>query len=94
MVCYIQSGRIPLIKGETSSGKPYLIKIFSKIFGQKMILYQITSNSGISIITGQDIIKAEIEENEKKKLKENFRKVRKLIKEKRKHFGRISFNIN
>ena len=83
LVCCIQSGRIPLIQGETASGKSYLIKIFAQIFGQDMILYQITSNSGISIITGQDIINGELEEKEKNILKQNFRKIRKIINEDR-----------
>ena len=90
LVCCIQSGRIPLIQGETASGKSYLMKIIAKLFGQKMILYQITSNSGISIITGQDIIKAEIDEEEKDKLKASFKNVRKLINEKKKHFKELT----
>ena len=85
LICCILSGRIPLIQGETASGKSYLMKIFSKLFGQEMILYQLTSNSGISIITGQDIIKAEIDENEKNILKNNFKKIKKLIDDNR-HF--------
>ena len=88
LLCCIQSGRIPLIQGETASGKSYLMKIFAQLFGQKMFLYQRTSNSGISIVTGQDIIKAEIETDEITKLKENFKKIRKLIKEER-HFKNI-----
>ena len=83
LICCIQSGRIPLIQGETASGKSYLMKIFSKLFGQEMILYQITSNSGISIITGQDIIRAEIDKDEKEILKNNFKKIRNLIEEKK-----------
>ena len=59
------------------------MKIFSKLFGQEMILYQITSNSGISIITGQDIIRAEIDKDEKVILKNNFKKIRNLIEENR-----------
>lgn len=87
LICCIQSGRIPLIQGETASGKSYLMKILAKLFGQEMILYQITSNSVISIITGQDIIKAEIDENEKDILKRTFKNIKKLklIDEKR-HF--------
>ena len=84
LICCIKSGRIPLIQGETASGKSYLMKIFSQLFGQEMILYQITSNSGMSIITGQDIIKTEIEEEELQKLKEKYKSVKKIIGEKKK----------
>jgi hypothetical protein len=83
LICCIKSGRIPLIQGETASGKSYLMKIFAQLFGQEMILYQITSNSGMSIITGQDIIKTEIEEEELQKLKEKYKSVKKIIGEKK-----------
>ena len=84
LVCCVQSGKIPLIQGETASGKSYLINIFSKLFGQDMILYQITNNSGMSIITGQDIIKTDIGSDEENELKKSYKNIRKLIKEKRK----------
>ena len=69
LICCIKSDKIPLIQGETASGKSYLMKIFAKLFGQEIILYQITSNSGMSIITGQDIIKTKIEKEEIYELK-------------------------
>mgnify|MGYP002622861730 CR=1 FL=1 len=81
LICCIKSGKIPLIQGETASGKSYLMKIFAQIFGQEMILYQITANSGISIITGQDIIKTEIEEDELKKLKKCYKSIKEIIRE-------------
>ena len=84
LVCCVQSGKIPLIQGETASGKSYLINIFSQLFGQDMILYQITNNSGMSIITGQDIIKTDIGSDEENELKKSYKNIRKLIKEKRK----------
>jgi hypothetical protein len=42
----------------------------------------------MSIITGQDIIKTKIEEEEKKELKENYKIIKDIIKEKR-HFKNI-----
>ena len=84
LVFCIKSGKVPLIQGETASGKSYLIKVFSQLFGQEMILYQITGNSGMSIITGQDIIKTEIEREEKKKIKDAYKKIKNLINEERK----------
>ena len=58
-------------------------KIFSCI-----ILYQITSNSDMSILTGQDIIKTKIEEDELNKLKINYDAVKHLIHQKKK-FNKI-----
>jgi hypothetical protein len=40
----------------------------------------------MSIITGQDIIRTKIEKEEKKKLKESYKSIRKIIKEKKKKF--------
>ena len=65
------------------------MKIIAQLFGQKMTLYQITSNSGISIITGQDIIKAKIHNDEINELKAGFKSVKNLIKEKR-NFKKIT----
>ena len=84
LVCCIKSEKIPLIQGETASGKSYLMNIFAKIFGQDLILYQITSNSGMSIITGQDIIKTEIEDDEWKLLKKHYNNIKEIINEKKK----------
>ena len=83
LICCIKSEKIPLIQGETASGKSYLMKIFAQLFGQEIILYQITSNSGMSIITGQDIIKTKIDDEEKKEIKKNYKMIQQLINEKR-----------
>ena len=91
LICCIKSNKIPLIQGETASGKSYLIQIFTKILGQSIILYQITSNSDMSILTGQDIIKTKIESDELKKLEDNYEKVQSLIKQEKK-FNKIKEN--
>ena len=88
LICCIKSDKIPLIQGETASGKSYLMKIFAQLFGQEIIIYQITSNSGMSIITGQDIIKTKIEKEEIYELKKNYKNIKDLFKEK-KHFKDI-----
>ena len=89
LACCIKSGRIPLIQGETASGKSYLMNIFSRIFGQDMILYQITSNSGMSIITGQDIIKTDINDEKQKELKKAYKNIKKLINNENRKFEKI-----
>ena len=93
LVCCIKSGRVPLIQGETASGKSYLMKVFSQLFGQEMILYQITNNSGMSIITGQDLIKTEIEEKEKTKLKKAYNNIKQIIKEKKNDLKEENYNF-
>ena len=93
LACCVESGRVPLIQGETASGKSYLMKIFAKIFGQKTNLYQINSNSGMSIITGQDIIMTNIDKDkEEKDLKCNYNDIKKLIKMEKKNFEQLEVN--
>ena len=83
LVCCIKSNRVPLIMGETASGKSFLLKAFSTLFGQELILYQITNNSGMSIISGQVLIKTEIDVEEKTKLQKKYKTIKSLIKEKK-----------
>ena len=80
LICCLKSGKIPLIQGEASTGKSYLIKVFENILGINPIVCQITSNPGI--ILGENIIK-DISKEEKKLLKNSFNNIRDLIKEKR-----------
>jgi midasin (ATPase involved in ribosome maturation) len=64
LICCIQSKKTPIIQGATASGKSYLTKIFADLLGQEINLYQMNSNSGLSILTGQDLIKEDFDEKE------------------------------
>ncbi len=60
----------------TASGKSFIIKLFAEVLGQDISIYQLNSNSGISMFTGQSVMKDDFDEKEKEKL----RKVLKLLK--------------
>jgi len=53
----------------TASGKSFIIKLLAEVLGQDLSIYQLNSNSGISLFTGQSIIKKEFDKTEKEKLK-------------------------
>ena len=41
--------RVCIIQGETASGKSYVISKFAKVLGKKLIIYQMNSDSSLSI---------------------------------------------
>ena len=82
LICCYKANKVPLIQGETASGKSYLINIFSKLLGKKPIIYQITSNSGLSILTGQILIKTKIEDYERKRIKKKYKEIQSIINDK------------
>ena len=80
LICCLKTGKIPLIQGQTSSGKSYLIKVFAEILGNNPILCQV---SNPRIILGENIIR-DISIEEKNILKNTFNNIKDLIDEKRK----------
>ena len=68
LICCIKAKKTPIIQGETASGKSFLIKTLSEILGQNLSIYQLNSNSSISLFTGQSLIKKEFDKEEKEKL--------------------------
>lgn len=60
----------------TASGKSFIIKLLAEVLGQDLSIYQLNANSGLSIFTGQSIMKEEFDDKEKEKLK----KILKLLK--------------
>ena len=76
LLCCIKSKKTPIIQGVTSSGKSYIIKQFADILGQDLSIYQLNANSGLSLFTGQSVIKEDFDNIEKEKLK----KILKLLK--------------
>ena len=88
LVCCIISKKTPIIQGPTDSGKSYLINIFTKLLGQETNLYQMNSNTGMSILTGQEIIKGNFDEEEKNKIREAYNFIMKYVK-KNKDFNQM-----
>jgi len=79
LICCILSKKIPIIQGPTASGKSYLISVLSTLLGQEANLYQMNSNTGLSILTGQEIIKEKFDEKEKIKIREAYDSIKDLI---------------
>jgi energy-coupling factor transporter ATP-binding protein EcfA2 len=79
LICCIISRKTPIIQGPTASGKSYLLNVFSKLLGQDPNLYQMNSNTGMSILTGQEIIKEEFDIEEKKEIKNAYKSIKKII---------------
>ena len=88
LVCCIKAKKTPIIQGVTSSGKSFIIKLFAEILGQDLNIYQLNANSGISIFTGQSIMKEHFDKKEKEKLKN----ILKLLKIKDYNLDDISSN--
>ena len=71
--------KTPIIQGPTASGKSYLLNVISILLGQETNLYQMNSNTGMSILTGQEVIKEDFQEREKEKIYEAYNSVKDLI---------------
>ena len=101
LVCCIISKKTPILQGPTASGKSYLINAFATILGQETNLYQMNSNTGMSILTGQEIIKGDFDDNEKEKICEAYNSIKDIINYKKsfndmelKHYKRIISKID
>ena len=64
LLCCLKAQKVPIIQGMTASGKSFSINILSKIMGEELFIYQMNENTGISIFTGQSIIKQEFSKEE------------------------------
>ena len=69
LICCILAKKVPILQGDTGSGKSFLVSVTSKLLGQDTNLYQMNSNSGMSILTGQEIIKDKFDKKEKEKMR-------------------------
>ena len=64
--------RACIIQGDTAAGKTHLIRLFAQMLGQKLIVYQINKETGISIFTGQSTLLNHLEEGEIKIIENYF----------------------
>ena len=69
LMCCIIAKKTPIIQGVTASGKSFIVKLLAEVLGQDLSIYQLNSNSGISLFTGQSIMKEEFDKKEREKLK-------------------------
>ena len=70
LLCCIKADKVPIIQGLTASGKSYIIMLLAELLGYKLSIYQLNANSGISIFTGQSIMKDDFNDEEKTKINE------------------------
>ena len=64
LVLSILCKRACIVQGDTASGKTYLIRLFAEMVGQKLIVYQINKETGLSIFTGQSTLLNHLEKEE------------------------------
>jgi len=79
LICCIISKKTPILQGPTASGKSYLLNVISILLGQDSNLYQMNSNTGMSILTGQEIIKEDFDSKEKEKIYDAYKSIKKII---------------
>ena len=79
LICSILAKRTPIIQGNTGSSKSFLVKILSFLLGQKANIYQLNSNSGITLFTGQSIIQNKLTDKEKDKIKPIYNSIKNSI---------------
>ena len=72
LICCILSKKVPILQGDTGSGKSFLVSVTAKLLGQDTNLYQMNSNSGMSILIGQEIIKDKFDKEEKEKMRKAY----------------------
>ena len=79
LICCIIAKKTPIIQGPTASGKSYLLNVFSNLLGQDSNIYQMNSNTGMSILTGQEIIKEDFDEKEREEIYNAYKSIEKII---------------
>ena len=72
LVLSILCKRACVIQGDTAAGKTHLIRLFAEMLGQKLIVYQINKETGLSIFTGQSTLQNHLEKEEISKIKIHF----------------------
>jgi len=79
LICCIISKKTPIIQGPTASGKSYLLNVVSILLGQDSNLYQMNLNTGMSILTGQEIIKEDFNEKEREEINKCYKSIKNII---------------
>ena len=72
LVLSVLCKRACIIQGDTAAGKTHLIRLFAEILGQKLIIYQINKETGLSIFTGQSTLLDHLENEEISIIIKNF----------------------
>ena len=73
LILSILCKRACIIQGDTASGKTHLVRLLAEMVGQKLIVYQINKETGLSIFTGQSTLLNHLEKEEILKIAEYFK---------------------
>ena len=79
LICSVLTQRACILQGENCSGKTFLIRFLAKMFGRKLIEYQMNSNVGMSIFTRDSIINENLSTQDKKQLENLIKEVKDII---------------
>ena len=90
LLCCVKAKITPIIQGGTA-GKSFIIKILQEALGQEMAIYQLNSNSGLSLFTGQAVMKEELD-NEEKEIINNILKLLNIKDQKINALGAKDYN--
>ena len=80
LICSVLTKRACILQGENCSGKTFLIRFLAKMFGRKLIEYQMNSDVGMSLFTRDSIINKSLSTKDKRKLGELILQVKDLLK--------------
>jgi hypothetical protein len=64
LMAVVRSHQACIIKGPTASGKSHIIRVFTKVIGKELVTIQVNSNTGIALLTGQFLPKADPSHND------------------------------
>ena len=77
LVLSLKCKRACIIQGDTAAGKTHLVRLFAEMIGQKLIVYQINKETGLSIFTGQSTLLNDLDDKEISIIKNHFEKLSK-----------------
>ncbi|OHT04875.1 hypothetical protein TRFO_27550 [Tritrichomonas foetus] len=60
LACSILSKRACVVQGDTASGKSFLIRLMAQLLGAKLNVFQMNSDSSVSMLAGQSILVNEL----------------------------------
>lgn len=72
LACSVLSKRACVIQGDTASGKSYLIRLFSELIGVKLNVFQMNSDSNISMLAGQSVLNDSLSRKDIRTIKKAF----------------------
>ena len=74
--CSVLADRSCVVQGDTASGKSHLIRLFAELMGAKLNVFQMNSDSNISMLAEQSVLKNSISSKDKENFKKAFTKLK------------------